>query len=38
VISPSLSEGTLAVLDAGGRLVRRQRVAPAAHDACLLVL
>jgi hypothetical protein len=38
VISPSLSLGTLAVLDACGGPVRRQRVAPAAHDACLLVL
>ncbi|MDX6645394.1 MAG: hypothetical protein QOK40_1121 [Miltoncostaeaceae bacterium] len=34
--SPSLSVGTLCVMDAAGRPVGRLRVAPAAHDACLI--
>jgi DNA-binding beta-propeller fold protein YncE len=34
--SPSLSAGTLCVTDGAGRPVERLRVAPAAHDACLL--
>ena len=38
VVSPSLDRGTLAVLGAGGRPVARLALAPAAHDACLLVL
>ena len=33
VLSPSLNEGTLCVLDADGRLRRRTRVAPSCHDA-----
>lgn len=36
VLTPSLNEGTLTVLDARGREVRSTRVAAAAHDACLL--
>jgi hypothetical protein len=33
VLTPSLNAGTLCVLDAGGRIVRRTRVAPSCHDA-----
>jgi hypothetical protein len=33
VLTPSLNEGTLCVLDAGGGLLRRTRVAPSCHDA-----
>jgi len=33
VLTPSLDEGTLCVLDAGGGLLRRTRVAPSCHDA-----
>lgn len=33
VLTPSLNEGTLSVLDAGGGLIRRTRVAPSCHDA-----
>lgn len=33
VLTPSLNEGTLCVLDAAGRLLRRMRVAPSCHDA-----
>jgi len=33
VLTPSLNEGTLCVLDTGGRLLRRTRVAPSCHDA-----
>jgi YVTN family beta-propeller protein len=34
VLTPSLNHGTLTVLDDAGVIVRRVRVAPAAHDAC----
>jgi hypothetical protein len=33
VLTPSLNEGTLCVLDAAGSLLRRIRVAPSCHDA-----
>jgi hypothetical protein len=33
VLTPSLNAGTLCVLDAGGRIVRRTRVAASCHDA-----
>ena len=33
VLTPSLNEGTLCVLDAGGSLLRRTHVAPSCHDA-----
>jgi DNA-binding beta-propeller fold protein YncE len=33
VLTPSLNEGTLCVLDAVGGLLRRTRVAPSCHDA-----
>ena len=35
VLTPSLDEGTLCVLDAGGRVTRTAHVAPSSHDACL---
>jgi DNA-binding beta-propeller fold protein YncE len=35
VLTPSLAEGTLCVLDARGRLRERVHVAPSSHDACL---
>jgi DNA-binding beta-propeller fold protein YncE len=36
VLTPSLERGTLTVLDAAGRIEMRRRVAPAAHDACVI--
>jgi len=36
VLTPSLSQGTLCVADARGRIVRRLRVARSSHDACLV--
>jgi hypothetical protein len=33
VLTPSLNAGTLCVLDTGGALLRRSRVAPSCHDA-----
>ena len=36
-VTPSLSQGTLASLDARGRVIRVRRIARAAHDACLVV-
>jgi hypothetical protein len=35
VLTPSLEEGTLCVLDPAGRLLKRVRVASSSHDACL---
>jgi hypothetical protein len=35
VLTPSLSRGTLCVLDARGRVRSETRVAPSSHDACL---
>jgi DNA-binding beta-propeller fold protein YncE len=35
-VTPSLSVGTLCIMDRAGRPVERLAVAPAAHDACLL--
>jgi DNA-binding beta-propeller fold protein YncE len=37
VITPSLSRGTVALLDARGRMLGVRRLARAAHDACLVV-
>lgn len=34
VLTPSLTRGTLCVLDRNGRTVRVREVAQAAHDAC----
>ena len=34
VLTPSLSQGTLCVVDQRGRLRNRLRVAPSSHDAC----
>jgi hypothetical protein len=36
VVTPSLSRGTLTILDRAGRVRREVQVAPAAHDACIL--
>jgi hypothetical protein len=35
ILTPSLDEGTLCVLDARGRVLERTRVAQSSHDACL---
>ena len=37
VVTPSLGGGSLCILDAQGRLVRRKQVARSSHDACILV-
>jgi len=37
VLTPSLSQGTLCVLDERGRLLRRVQVAPSSHDACFVM-
>ena len=36
VLTPSLDRGTLAILDAGGALLREVHVAPSSHDACFV--
>jgi hypothetical protein len=36
VVTPSLSRGTLTILDRAGRVRREVEVARAAHDACIL--
>jgi hypothetical protein len=36
ILTPSLTHGTLCVLDTGGRLRRRLSVARSSHDACFL--
>jgi hypothetical protein len=36
ILTPSLNHGTLTVLDPAGRVLRQARVAPAAHDACVV--
>jgi len=36
VLTPSLERGTLTILDAQGRVRHAPRVAPAAHDACVI--
>jgi hypothetical protein len=37
VLTPSLGTGTLSVLNAGGQLAWDVDVAPAAHDACVML-
>jgi len=37
VLTPSLDEGTLCVVDANGRVRETAHVAPSSHDACLAV-
>jgi DNA-binding beta-propeller fold protein YncE len=37
IVTPSLSRGTLCVLDRRGRLRRRIQVAPSSHDACFVM-
>ena len=36
VVTPSLGHGELCVLDAAGRVVRRERIARSSHDACVV--
>lgn len=36
VVTPSLDDGTVTIVGAGGRVIARTRIAPAAHDACLI--
>ncbi len=36
VVTPSLDDGTVTIAAESGRVVARTRIAPAAHDACLL--
>ncbi len=38
VVAPSLTRGTLAILDAGGTRRRTLRIGRAAHDACLVAV
>jgi len=37
VLTPSLSEGTLSIANASGRIVTRTRVARSSHDACFVL-
>jgi hypothetical protein len=36
VVTPSLDDGTVTIVAEGGRVLSRTRIAPAAHDACLV--
>ena len=36
VVTPGLGRGSLCILDARGRLVRRKQVARSSHDACII--
>ncbi|MGZ8687459.1 MAG: hypothetical protein ACXWZP_03440, partial [Gaiellaceae bacterium] len=36
VLTPSLTRGTLCVLDGNGRVELRERVAASSHDACVV--
>jgi hypothetical protein len=36
VVTPSLRDGTLTILDEAGRVLRSRRVAKSSHDACLV--
>jgi DNA-binding beta-propeller fold protein YncE len=36
VVTPGLGRGSLCILDAAGRLVRRKQVARSSHDACII--
>jgi DNA-binding beta-propeller fold protein YncE len=38
VLTPSLTKGTLVVLDQAGRVICEQRVAASSHDACLAAI
>ena len=37
VLTPSLTRGTLCVVDESGRVVRQERIARSSHDACFVV-
>jgi DNA-binding beta-propeller fold protein YncE len=36
VVTPSLDDGTVTITNGDGRVIARTRIAPAAHDACLI--
>jgi hypothetical protein len=36
VVTPGLGRGTLCILDARGRVLRRETVARSSHDACIV--
>jgi len=36
VVTPSLDDGTVTIVGEGGRVIARNRIAAAAHDACLI--
>jgi hypothetical protein len=36
VVTPSLDDGTVTIVGEGGKVIARTRIAPAAHDACLI--
>jgi hypothetical protein len=36
VVTPGLGRGSLCILDAQGRLVRREQIARSSHDACIV--
>ncbi|MEA2364397.1 MAG: hypothetical protein QOD71_3542 [Thermoleophilaceae bacterium] len=36
VVTPSLDDGTVTIVGESGRVIARTRIAPAAHDACLI--
>lgn len=36
VVTPSLDDGTVTIAGENGRVIARTRIAPAAHDACLI--
>jgi hypothetical protein len=36
VVTPGLGVGSLCILDAEGRLLRRRHVARSSHDACIV--
>jgi outer membrane protein assembly factor BamB len=37
VVTPALGRGTLCILDAQGRLLRREQIARSSHDACIVM-
>jgi DNA-binding beta-propeller fold protein YncE len=38
IVTPGLGRGTLCILDARGRVLRRETVARSSHDACIVVV
>jgi DNA-binding beta-propeller fold protein YncE len=37
VVTPGLGRGSLCILNAGGKLLRREQIARSSHDACIVV-